>query len=98
MACLFIKGPHTFRIITQDTNGGFRYSLQPGEVAAVRPCKFSKDEASDLESIFTSDGLMLGNLVKKVTTALHLKHCLRCTGRQIRLNQRGLELQKKWLG
>ena len=98
MACLFIKGVNTFRIITQDTNGGFRYSLQEGEVAVVRPCKFSRDEAGDLDSIWSSDGLMIGNLVKKVTAALHLKHCLRCTGRQIRLNQRGLELQKKWLG
>ena len=98
MACLFIKGPHTFRIITSDTNGGFRYSLTEGEVAVVRPCKFSRDEDSDLDSIWSSDGLMVGNLIKKVTTALHFKHCLKCTGRQIRLNQRGLELQKRWLG
>ena len=98
MACLFIKGANTFRIITQDNNGGFRYSLTEGEVAVVRPCKFSKDEAGDLDSIWSSDGLMIGNLIKKVTTVLHIKHCLRCTGRQVQLNKRGLELQKRWLG
>ena len=98
MACLFIKGPRSLRVITQDTNGGFRYSLQPGEVAVVRPCKFSQDEAQDLESIWTSDGIMIGNIIKKVTTALGIKQCLACKGRQRALNRKGLEIQKRWLG
>lgn len=98
MPCLFIKGPQSLRVITQDENGGFRYSLQPDEIAVVRPCKFSDGEASDLESIWSSDGLMIGNIVKKVTSAIGIKQCLQCKGRQRAWNAKGLELQKRWLG
>lgn len=98
MPCLFIKGAHSLRVITQDENGGFRYSLREGEVAVVRPCKFSDGEAADLDSIWSSDGLMIGNLVKKVTTAIGIKQCLQCKGRQQSWNSKGLELQKRWLG
>lgn len=98
MACLFIKGPNSFRIITSDNNGGFRYSLNEGEVAVIRPCNFSPDEPHDFDSVWTSEGVMIGNLVKKVTNALGIKQCLACRGRQMALNRKGLELQKKWLG
>lgn len=50
---------------------------------------------ADLTSIFTSDGLMLGNAIKKVASALGFKQCLACAGRQRSYNARGLELQRK---
>lgn len=46
-------------------------------------------------AIFTPEGIMIGNLVKKVATKLGFKHCMSCQGRQRRLNDRGLKLQRK---
>lgn len=52
----------------------------------------------DLNSLITSDGLMLGNIVKKVTTALGIRQCLKCKGRQRRLNDAGINFQAKIKG
>lgn len=49
----------------------------------------------NLRDVFTEDGFMLGNAVKKVTTALGIKQCLACAGRQRRFNQWGIEIQQK---
>ena len=49
----------------------------------------------NLDNLFTADGFMVGNAVKKVATALGFKQCLACKGRQRAYNEKGLALQQK---
>lgn len=58
-------------------------SLQPG------------DAAQDFDSLLTSEGIMVGNIIKKVTSALGIKQCMACKGRQRRYNEKGLAIQRK---
>ena len=50
---------------------------------------------NDLTSISNSDGLLIGNIIKKITNSLGIKQCLKCKQRQLHYNRRGLEIQEK---
>lgn len=94
MACLVLRSPTTLRLIPS-ADGGFRYELRPGEQIVGISYSCAPQPEDNFESIVTSDGLMLGNLVKKITSTLGIKQCLRCKGRQRRLNEIGLVVQRK---
>lgn len=97
MACLKVKGPAGIRLLPESADGNV-HGMQKGEVIveAVWDCgpQMLGDNALDLESVITSDGFMVGNAIKKVTRALGFNHCMACTGRQIRYNEKGLEIQQ----
>lgn len=70
-----------------------------GAVFRFRPGEYVVGSVGDdLTSLVTSDGIMLGNIVKKVTSALGIKQCLKCKGRQRQWNDKGLEIQEKLKG
>ena len=77
------------------------YTLLPGEYIVEGMIDWhcgaqaDFDKAMQLEKIWTSDGLMVGNVIKKVTTFLRIPQCMACRGRQIAYNRRGLEIQAK---
>lgn len=99
--CLYIKGPTRLAVMTELPEGGFRYKLAEGEVAVVRPCSFGfpLQEEWTTSQLMTSEGyILVGNLIKQLTTKLGIKHCLKCRGRQYRYNRAGIEFQKKLLG
>lgn len=94
MACLKVQGPNYIRVIPEGLDGNVRGVL-PTEriIGAVMQCG-PDDAAYDLESWLTSEGLMVGNIIKSVATAIGIKQCLACKGRQKRYNRKGLEIQK----
>jgi len=53
------------------------------------------DGSDNFNDIITDQGILVGNVIKKVTSALGIKQCLKCKGRQRRYNEKGLELQQK---
>ena len=70
--------------------------VMDGEVFRFKPGEYVVGSvAANLQDAMTSDGIMVGNIIKKVTTALGIKQCLKCKGRQIRYNEKGLEIQQK---
>ena len=76
---------------------GEPFRFLPGEVVAVNAEGQSIIESPgyNLTNFITKDGILFGNVIKKVTTAFGIKHCLKCKGRQLRYNEKGLELQQK---
>ena len=87
---ILLRGPNGERRVME----GVVFRFLPGEVVVG-------SVADNLRDVITPDGIMLGNVVKKVTTALGIKQCLKCKGRQRRLNEKGLKLQnkvKRWIG
>jgi len=98
MACLRVRGPLGERLLAEGSDGNVR-GMWPGEsiIGVVMDCGpyTVNDAALDLDHVVTQDGFMVGNVIKKVTKALGMKQCMACQGRQIRYNQRGLELQQK---
>lgn len=49
----------------------------------------------DYTNVFTKEGFMVGNAIKKVTNAIGMKQCLACKGRQRHYNEVGIRLQEK---
>lgn len=98
MACFLLKGPRGERWQAAERP----YRLYPGEAIVPGRVKYNcgpQDTTyapeDNFESVWGDEGLLLGNVVKKVTTALHIKQCEPCKGRQHRWNRRGLEWQRK---
>lgn len=91
MACIILKGPLGERRVQENQP----YRLGTDEAIAGVDWACNKLSSDDLESIFTKDGFLFGNLVKKVASAMGFKQCLACKGRQQSWNLAGLELQKK---
>ena len=94
MACLKVMSVRGLRVIPEAPDGNC-YGKLLDEVIVGVDFNCAGNPVDDLNSIFTDEGLMIGNLVKKVTTAIGIKQCLSCRGRQQRLNLKGLELQRK---
>ena len=91
MACLRVRSARGVRLIPEGSDGNVRGRL-PDEVimGVVWDCGPRAGE-----NVLTPEGLMVGNLVKKVATALGIKQCFRCKRRQQRWNAAGLKLQQK---
>ena len=102
MACFKINGPRGSRLQPEQEN----YSLAPGEYIVEGYVDWScgkqipGDPAYvDRGDVMVADGnVMLGNVVKKITTALHIPHCFRCSQRQRRWNEAGIRVQEKLKG
>ena len=90
MACLGITNGTVIRIIPENTPYSAEWRFT-GKI--YREC--SPESLDNVRDIFTSEGLMVGNLIKKVTSAIGIKQCLACKGRQQAYNQRGLAIQHK---
>lgn len=54
--------------------------------------------ADNFKDIIVKEGLLIGNVIKKVTSALGIKQCMKCQKRQLRYNEKGLEIQEKIKG
>lgn len=97
MACLKVTGPYGERILPESADGNV-HGVMLGEqiIGAVWDCgpQMLGDAANDYEHIFTSEGFMLGNAIKKVTHAIGIKQCLACKGRQRRYNEKGIAIQQ----
>lgn len=95
MACLKVQGPNYIRVIAEGADGNVRGML-PTEriVGSVMKCG-PQDADYDLDSWITSEGFMIGNIIKSVTSAVGIKQCLACRGRQINYNRKGLEFQQR---
>ena len=97
MACLKVKGPNGERLIPESPDGNIHGMMQ-GEViiGPVWDCgpQMLGDAPLDLQSVFTSEGFMLGNAIKKVTRAIGIKQCLACKGRQRNYNEKGIAIQQ----
>jgi len=70
--------------------------MVPGEQITGIDWKCNADAQDDLQSLVSSEGLLVGNVIKKVTNALGIKQCLACKGRQRRYNEIGLNVQRKF--
>lgn len=99
MACLRVKGPNYIRVIPESPDGNVRGMLPTEEIIGTTmlcgPYDATYSAAYDLDSLITPEGVMVGNIIKKVTNVVGLKQCLACTGRQVRYNAKGLAIQKK---
>lgn len=91
MACIILKGPLGERRVQENQP----YRLGSDEAIAGVDWNCAAQSLDNLDSIFSKDGVLVGNLVKKVASALGFKQCLACKGRQQRWNATGLELQQK---
>lgn len=102
MACFKITGPNGDRLQPEGTP----YRLAPGEKLvegyvnwACGPRIAGDPGYTDSGELLVADGnLMLGNVVKKVTKALHIPHCFKCSQRQRRWNEAGIKVQQKLKG
>jgi len=91
MACIILKGPFGERRVLENQP----YRLGTDESIAGVDWTCAANPADNMNDLVTDDGFMVGNAIKKVTTALGMTQCMACRGRQQRYNQRGLELQQK---
>lgn len=91
MACIVLKGPLGTRKVAE--NQPYRLGTDEAIFGVDWACNMQS--ADDLESLFTKDGFLFGNIMKKVATAMGFKQCLACRGRQQSWNRAGLELQQK---
>lgn len=95
MACLKVIGRDgIIRVVPEDKDLNVR-TLPGDTILGVEMTCGPVLPSDDLKSLVTEDGLMVGNIIKAVTTKLGIKQCLACKGRQRRYNERGLEIQKK---
>lgn len=95
MACLKIQRGNTIIVLPESPDLNVRGMIAGDKIIGTDMQCGEILTYDDLESLVTSDGLMVGNLVKAVTNKLGIKQCLACKGRQRNLNARGLQLQKK---
>ena len=97
MACLKVTGPYGARLLPESADGNV-HGMRKGEVIVepVWDCgpQMLGDSTMDLEHVFTSEGFMLGNAIKKVTHAVGITQCMSCRGRQQRYNEKGIEIQQ----
>ena len=96
MACLKVTGPYGPRLIAESPDGNV-HGVRPGETIVGSEMACGPQAIGiqyDFDSLITPEGLMIGNVIKKVTTALGISHCLACHQRQQRYNQKGLEIQQ----
>lgn len=91
MACIILKGPLGERRVQENQP----YRLGSDEAIAGVDWNCAAQSLDNLDSVFSEDGVLVGNFVKKVATALGFKQCLACKGRQQSWNQIGLKLQQK---
>jgi len=95
MACLKVQSVRGIRLIPESSDGNVRGQLRDEViVGAVMDCG-PNSLGYDLNALVTPDGLMVGNLIKKVTNAIGIKQCLSCKGRQQHYNRVGLAVQQK---
>ena len=92
MACLRVKSARGVRLIPEGPDGNVRGRMADEVIMGV---VWDCGPHPITEKVFTQDGLMVGNLIKKVTTALGIKQCFKCKRRQQRWNAKGLAIQKK---
>jgi hypothetical protein len=94
MACLKVISARGIRVLAEGRDGNIRGKLPDERILGV-DFRCNAQSQDDLTSLITEDGIMVGNVIKAVTTALGIKQCLACKGRQRAYNQRGLDLQRK---
>lgn len=95
MACLKVMNADgVLRMIPESPDGNC-YGKLPREVIVGVDYDCGATPLDDLRSLVTAEGVMVGNIVKAITTKLGIKQCLACKGRQRQLNIRGLNLQQK---
>jgi hypothetical protein len=92
MACLKVLRGDKYLILAEGDDKLVR-GTKKGDIIKEVLWNCGPNPISD--DVFTPQGLMVGNLVKKVTAAVGIKQCFRCRGRQRRWNKRGLEVQQK---
>ena len=95
MACLKIQRGNTIIVLPEASDLNIRGMIAGDRIIGTDMRCGEILPYDDLDSLLTSDGLMVGNLVKAVTNKLGIKQCLACKGRQRNLNARGLKLQQK---
>lgn len=89
---ILLRGPNGERWITEGRP--FRF-LDGEKIVEDQLGNTIMRGGNDLTSIVNSEGLLIGNIIKKITNSLGIKQCLKCKQRQLRYNQRGLEIQTK---
>lgn len=94
MPCLKVQGPNYIRVIPEGPDGNVRGMLPTERIVGVEPLCGPYDPTLDFESLIGPEGVMIGNVIKKVTNAVGIKQCLSCRQRQHRYNQRGLKIQR----
>ena len=95
MACLRVRSERGIRLIPESPDGNV-HGMLPDEVIAGVVMECGPTLIIDnLDALVTPEGLMVGNIIKRVTSAVGIKQCLACKGRQRDLNQRGLAIQQK---
>jgi len=92
MACYLVKYPNG-QVLKFAENQNRRFI--PGEQIVGIDWSCNASSSDNLTDLFTEDGFMLGNAVKKVASALGFKQCMGCRGRQQAYNNKGLALQQK---
>jgi hypothetical protein len=92
MACLKVLRGDKYLIMAEGPDGLVRGTIK-GDI--IKEVLWDCGPNPISEKVFAPEGLMVGNLVKKVTKALRIKQCFRCRGRQRRWNKKGLEVQQK---
>lgn len=91
MACYLVKYPNGLILkFAENQNRNF----VPGEEIIGVDWSCNAQSADNLNDLFTADGFMVGNAIKKVTHALGMKQCMGCRGRQQSFNTKGLAIQK----
>lgn len=92
MACFTLRGPNGDRKMGENV----QHTLQPGEaiVPGLIDWTCGGHYLGDYEHVFTAEGFMLGNAIKKVTNAIGMKQCLACKGRQRAYNEKGIRIQQ----
>ena len=92
MACLKVLRGDKILILAEGADKLVR-GTQKGDV--IKEVLWNCGPNPIADDIFSSQGLMVGNLVKKVTAAVGIKQCFRCRGRQRRWNKKGLAIQRQ---
>lgn len=74
---------------------GLPFRFLPGEVIAEDDRGNAITTTNNFKDLITPEGVMIGNVVKRITSALGIKQCMKCRRRQERFNDRGLAIQQK---
>lgn len=93
MACVKWKiGETTYWASTDVPYSHPRGAVNTGEI--LWDCGSQVNQVN-LTDVFTDDGFMVGNAIKKITSALGMTQCLSCSQRQQKYNRAGLAIQQK---
>jgi hypothetical protein len=95
MACVILEKDGVQRRIAPGRDNQYRYTLQPGEQLVGVDWACHAQAIDNMSDMITNEGVMVGNIIKKVTNALGMKQCMACQGRQRRYNEAGLAIQQK---